>query len=143
MGDAGQEPLDRLPPDTRARLDQFGQALERIPVDDLLGYAVRHRQPDHRRAVEAAASAVHAADLDEPAEAARQTIAEFVSRAYGAAQFRTSWVAMNSAPGLGPTDDRVRVMRSLDDAVTALVAWDALDEVDRAEALGRWGELVR
>ena len=70
-------------------------------------------------------------------------IAEFVSRAYGAAQFRTSWVAMNSAPGLGPTDDRVRVMRSLDDAVTALVAWDALDEADRAEVLGRWGDLVR
>jgi hypothetical protein len=50
---------------------------------------------------------------------------------------------MNSAPGLGPTDDRVRVVRSLEEAVTALVAWDALDESDRAEVLGRWGELVR
>ena len=34
------------------------------------------------------------------------------------------------------------VMRSLDDAVIALVAWDSLNEPDRAEVMGRWGDLV-
>ena len=136
------EALDELPVAARSRLAQFTAALERVRVDDLPLHAVRPGQPDHRRAVEAAALAVHEAHLDAPLEAARSVVLEYVSRAYATAQYRASWVGMNSAPGLGPTDDRVRVMRSLGDAVTALVAWDALDDADRAELLGAWGTLL-
>ena len=111
-------------------------------LDDLPLYAVRLRQPDHRRSVETAALAVNEAKLDGPLEAARSVVLDYVGRAYASAQFRASWVGMNSAPGLGPTDDRVRVMRSLGDAVTALVAWDVLDDADRAELLGAWARLL-
>jgi hypothetical protein len=136
------EALDDLPSAARTRLAQFTAALERVHVDDLPLYAVRLRQPDHRRSVEIAALAVHEATLDGPLEAARSVVLDYVGRAYASAQFRASWVGMNSAPGLGPTDDRVRVMRSLGDAVTALVAWDVLDDADRAELLGAWARLL-
>lgn len=139
MGD----PLDRLPAGARTRLDEFSKALERVHVDDLPLYAVRPRELDHRRAVEAAALAIREAGLDEPLEAARSLVVDYVGRAYATAQFRTSWVGLNSAPGLGPTDDRVRVMRSIGDAVSALVAWDSIDEPDRAELVGAWANVLR
>ena len=139
MGD----PLDRLPAGARSRLDEFSKALERVHVDDLPLYAFRPREPDHRRAVEAAALAIREAGLDEPLEAARSLVVEYVGRAYATAQFRTSWIGVNSAPGLGPTDDRVRVMRSIGDAVSALVAWDSIDESDRAELLGAWAKVLQ
>jgi hypothetical protein len=134
--------LDGLSPDARRRLETFAAALERLQVDDLPLYAVKPREPDHQRALEAAAQASQAAGLDEAIEAARDAIADYVARAYGNAQYRTGYIAMNSAPGLGPTDDRVRVMRSLGDAVTALVLGDALDEADRAELLGAWANVA-
>jgi hypothetical protein len=137
MGD----PLDALPAEARSRLETFAAALERVAVDDLPLYSVKPREPDHRRAVDAAAQASRAAGLDEAIEGAREAIMEYVARAYGNAQYRTGYIAMNSAPGLGPTDDRVRVMRSLGDAVTALVLGDAIGEADRAELLGAWANV--
>ena len=138
MGD----PLDALSAEARRRLETFAAALERVQVDDLPLYAVKPREPDHRRAVEAAEQASRAAGLDETIEAAREALLEYVARAYGNAQYRTGYIAMNSAPGLGPTDDRVRVMRSLGDAVAALVLGDAIDEADRAELLGAWANVA-
>jgi hypothetical protein len=67
---------------------------------------------------------------------------EAIGRAYGNAQLRVSIVGLNTAPGLGPAEDRLFVMRSVGDAVTALVLWDRLDAHIRAELLGAWGALV-
>jgi hypothetical protein len=73
--------LGRLPASTRERLEQFSQALERIPVDDLQGFAVRTREPEHGRAIDSAERAVREAGLDEPLDAVRSVIGEFVARA--------------------------------------------------------------
>jgi hypothetical protein len=43
---------------------------------------------------------------------------------------------------LGATEDRIRVTRSLGEAVTAMVVWEALDEADRVETLGKWARLL-
>jgi hypothetical protein len=136
------DPLDRLPAGARSRLERFSHALERVAIDDLQGYVVRNRRAEHDAAVATAEAAARDAGLAEPLEAARNAVEDFVLRAYGAAQFRTTWVGLNTAPGLGPTGDRVRVVRSLRDAAAGLVMWDALDDGVRAEVLGRWGELV-
>jgi hypothetical protein len=133
--------LDRLP-EARARLDQFGRALERIHTDDLTLYASRQRQPDHRRAVEAAAVAARRGGLEEAVDAARHGLIDYMSRQYAAAQLRVTYVGLNTLSGLGSTDDQVRIMRSLADAATALVLWDELDEADRAELLGLWARLL-
>jgi hypothetical protein len=135
------DPLDRLAPDARRRLAAFTAALERLDVDDLPLYAVTRRDAGYERAVEDAAAAARAAALDETIVAARQVVVDYVARAYGNAQYRTGYIAMNTAPGLGPTDERVRVMRSIGDAISALVLGDALDEADQAMLLGAWANL--
>jgi hypothetical protein len=135
--------LDRLPPDARTRLERFGQALEHVHVDDLPLYALRRRQPDHRRAVESAALTARTSGLETAVDAAREVVVSYLTRVYGDAQMRTSFVGLNSAPGLGPTEERVRVMRSAGDAVAAIVLWEALDEADRAELLGAWARLAQ
>jgi hypothetical protein len=134
--------LERLPQGARSRLERFSQGLERVHVDDLPLYAVRQRQPDHRRAVETAALVAHESHLEESIDAARGALVDYISRQYAGAQLRVSYVGVNAAGGLGPTDDRVRVMRSLGDAAAAIVLWDKLDEADRAELLGQWARLL-
>jgi len=125
----------------RTELERFAAALERIHVDDLPLYAVRIRQPAHRRAVEAAALAARERALEAAVDAAREAVVGYVSRQYGAAQFRTAYVALET--GHATTDDRVRVMRSLGEAVTAIVLGDALDASDRAELVGAWSRILR
>lgn len=137
------DPLDRLPPEARQRLERFGAALERVHVDDLPLYAIRRRGPERRRSVERAAMLAAEAGLTEGVEAARSALTEYVTMAYANAQYRASFAGLNTAPGLGPTDDRVRVLRSIGDAVSALVLDGALDEADRAELLGAWDRLLR
>jgi hypothetical protein len=139
---AGPSGLERLTPDARARLERFGQALEHVRVDDLPLYAVRPPEPDHGLAVAEASARSLEVGLGDALASATGTFADYILQQYGQSQFRMSWMGMNSAPGLGPTDDRVRVFRSLGDAVTALVLWDALDESDRAELLEAWANLI-
>jgi hypothetical protein len=139
---AAEDALDRLPSDARARLEAFAGALERIPVADLVLYMTRPREPAHRRAVERAAVTAREAGMDEPIDAAREALAEGIIREFASGQFRV-WVGgVGTAPNLGPGDERVRILRSLGDAVSALVLWDALDESDRAELLGLWSRLL-
>ncbi len=136
------DPLDRLPQDARARLDGFAKALERVHVDDLPLYTNRWRQPAHRRALEAAALVARTDGLDESVEAARRALVDGILREYAVAQYRVSWIGMNTPPGLGPTDDRVRVLQSLGEAVMAIVLWERLDAADQAELLGLWARLL-
>lgn len=134
--------MERLPPDARARLEQFSVALERVHVDDLLLYAVRTKGPEHRRAVERAAVVAADAGLTTAIDDARSAVTGYVGRVYANAQYRAGFMGPNSAPGLGPTDDRVRVLRSIGDAVTAMVLGAALDEPDSAELMAAWDRLI-
>ena len=136
------DPLASLPGGARERLERFAAALERVHVDDLPLYAVRARQPAHRRAVERAAVTASETGLTDAIDAASAVVTGYVGRTYANAQFRTAFAGPNTAPGLGPTDDRVHVMRSLNEAVMAIVLDDALDAADHAELLGGWARLV-
>ncbi len=136
------EGLDGLPPVARAQLESFTRALERLPVDDLPLYAVRTHGPEHLRSVDTAADVALGAGLAGPIRAAQEVLAAYVDRIYANAQLQTSIAGLNTAPGLGPIEDRVRVARSLGDAVTAIVLGDALDEADQAELMGAWDRLI-
>jgi len=131
-----------LPASARARLNAFGSALERLNVGDLTLYAVNPVQPDHDRAVEAAAAIARDLGFEAAIETARRDVVEFVERAYQNAMMRISYMGTAPGTGFGAADDRVRVMRSLSDAVTAVVLGDALDEADRGTLLGPWDELL-
>lgn len=139
---ADRAALDGLPPDARERLEAFAGALERVHVDDLPLYTARARQPGHRRATEAAALSAVEHDLSSPIEAARRALFESIFREFANAQLRVTYVGVNTAPGLGSTDERVRIMQSLADAVTAIVLWDRLDRHVRDELLGLWARLL-
>lgn len=135
------DPLESLPRDARARLVGFMTALERINVGDLTIYAVRQHDTEHSRAVAAAARVASERHLEPQIEAARAATIQYVTLAYQNAMMRISYVGPTTATGFGPTDDRVHVMRSLADAVTAIILDDALDDADRAELLGAWDGL--
>jgi len=141
MTDPATDALDQLPSAARSRLEQFSRALERVHVDDLPLYATRARQPDHRRAVEAAALAAREAGLEASIDAARAAVIAFVGRQQSAASLRFSYGFEAAAPS-GRPEDWVRVMRSLGDAVTGVVLWDRLNEWDRLELLGEWARLL-
>lgn len=135
------DPFAELSPDARARLEELARALERTRLDDLPLYAVRPDEPSHRRAVEAAGVAARTAGLDDEIRAAQAAIIGFLARAYANEQLRMSG-AMLQWGGSGPVDDRVRVTRSLADAVTGLVVWNGVDDADRAELIGAWSRLL-
>jgi hypothetical protein len=136
------DPLAALPGDARARLVRFMAALERINVGDLTIYALGQREAEHARAAAAAAQAARDRGLEAGVEAARAAAIDYVTRAYQNAMMRISYVGPTTATGFGPADDRVRVMRSLADAVTAVILDDAIDEADRAELMGAWDGIL-
>ena len=121
-----------LPASARERIDAFGSALERLNVGDLTLYAINPIQPDHDRAVKAAAAI----------ESVRRDVLAFVERAYLNAMMRISYMGTAPGTGFGAADDRVRVMRSLSDAVIAVVLGDALEDGDRRQLLGQWDALL-
>ena len=135
------EALDLLPPDARSRLESLGSAIERISIEDLPLYAVRVQQPDHRRAVEAAAVVARESGMTAAVEAAQSAMLDFVARLYSAAPNRFG-IGGEVVANLGRPNDRVRVMQTLGDAVAALVMHERLRQTDRTELLGEWARLL-
>ena len=138
MGDAA----NRLPDVARRRLQGFAGRLERIRIEELPMYVVRPIEPGHGEAIERALTAAEANGLARGIEEARGAMIQFVERQFADAQYRPTLGGVNWGLGLGPTEDRVKVARSLGEAVGAVVLWDTLDEPDRAELLGPWANLI-
>ena len=134
--------LDRLPADARQRLDAFARALERVHVDDLPLYVARRRQPRHRRAVEGAALTARETGLEGPLDAARHAVRDYVIRAYAGAAYRATYAGFPGGPAQADPEERLRILRSLDDAVSALVLDERLDADTRGVLLGLWGRLL-
>lgn len=141
MPDRG-DPLAALPADARERFDAFTAALERINVGDMTLYAIPDAETEIDRARETAHGVARARGLEAPLDAARQQTLEFVAESYREAAAGLGFLGTTPTIGFGPDDDRLRVMQSVADAVTAVVLGDALEEGDRAELLGGWATLL-
>jgi hypothetical protein len=141
MTSAG-DALEGLPAEARDRLEAFANAVDRVHVDDLLLHVGRRRQPGHRRSVERAALIAREAGLEAGVEEAKRLLNEAMLRTFSERQLRVWIGGVNMVPSSGPTDDRIRILESLGDAVTALVLWERLDAADRAELLGLWARLL-
>jgi hypothetical protein len=98
------DPLERLSPAARARLSRFSDELERVRIDDLPLYAVRVRQPDHRRAVEQAAVVARDEGLEAVVAAARSAITEYVARQHAASGPRLAFRFEAGGPAAPPED---------------------------------------
>jgi hypothetical protein len=140
MSDA--DAIDRLPPDALKRLDELAKAIERVPLADLALYADRRYDDEHVRSVEAAEQVAEDAGLTEGIRAAQRALREAVIRLYGSAQLRGSIMGTNIAPPPGTDEDRIRMLESLDDAVTATILDERLDPDDKSELLGLWARLL-
>jgi len=140
MSDA--DAIDRLPPDARKRLDVLAGAIERIPIDELPLYADRRFDDDHVAAVDRAKAVADEAGLTAGVEGAQRAMAEGVIQMMGASRFRASITGMNMSWSSGTDEDRVRMLESLGDAVTATILADRLDPEDHAELLGLWARLL-
>jgi hypothetical protein len=142
MSDTDQALLDALPAATRAHLNAFARALANVPVEELPLYVARD-DVRHVRAVETAERVAAEQGLEPGVTAARHALIEAIGREYAQSQLRISGIfGVNMAPTMGPTDVRVRVARSLGEAVTAIVLEDHLEPEDQAELLGLWGRLI-
>ena len=134
------DPISNLPADARERLETFSAALERINVGDLPIYAMQSNEPAHQQAVDEAARVADDRRVDGAIEAAQQRLVGFVQAEYQRGMMRIEGAGLS--PSFGPIDDRVRVMRTLSEAVSAVILGDALDEETQAELLGAWGSLL-
>jgi hypothetical protein len=140
--DDDERALAALPAETRARLDAFARALERVNVGELSLHVARTRDDDHRRAIETAEIVAIETGLEAAVAAARRTVGELVMRIYAESIYRTSIFGVNTAPTSGPVDDRLQLVRSLGDAVAAIILGPHLDEATQAELLGLWDRLL-
>jgi hypothetical protein len=134
--------IDRLPAEVRHRLEAFSQAIERVRVEDMAMYATNPDREAHQRALDEAELVAIESGREPAVKDARSRLIEFIIREYGDSQYRPTWIGLNWGQSPGTTHDRVRVMRSLADAIAALVLWDLLDEGAREVLLGPWGSLV-
>jgi hypothetical protein len=136
------DPLPSLPRDARKALDQFAQAIERVPLENLQLYADRRFDDEHIRVVEEAKRVADEAGLTDGIRAAQRALTEGVVQMYGSVQMRGTILGTNIAPPPGTNEDRIRMLESLGDAVTATVLGDRLDPDDHAEMLGLWARLL-
>jgi hypothetical protein len=134
-------PFDRLPPSTRKRLETLSRNVDHVGLDQLPLYAARPIGNDHQRAADNAELVM--------VETARQTIVaearriawDYIERRYAEDGYRvgigiTGWTNLTSG------EDRARLAKSFEEALTAIVLEDALDEADVDEMLGAWASLT-
>lgn len=126
----------------RRRLERFGALFDDISEGDLLLFG----GPDEPDPV--LAEAMRQADLALGNGALRAATKAAIQEFVHAAQVRfVDRFSITELIGIGSrsrpsANDRVRVLKSLERAVVALVVWDRLDATDQAALAGPWRELV-
>jgi hypothetical protein len=135
-------PFDRLPVSTRKRLETLSRNVDNVGLDQLPLYAARPIGNGHRRAADNAELVM--------VETARQTIVaearriawDYIERRYSENGYRVG-IGMTGWTNLTSGEDRARLAKSFEEALTAIVLEDALDEADVDEMLGAWASLAR
>ncbi len=126
----------------RRRLERFAAMFDDISEGDLLLFG----GPDEPDPV--LAGAMRVADLALGNGAVRESTKAAIQEFVHAAQVRfVDRFSITELIGVGSrsrpsANDRVRVFKSLERAVVALVVWDRLDAGEQASLAGPWRELV-
>jgi len=132
---APPKPVDPL-------VSSFLDALEHAPVEELRMLAVRPLdQAAHDAARSTAEAELRRSGRDERHTVLRAWIEDLLRRSFSQRGFApAAWLGVPHEP-LGPAD-RVRVGRTIDDAVVALLVRDFVDETTFDELLGPCAGLV-
>jgi hypothetical protein len=134
-------PFDRLPSATRKRLETLSRNVDHVGMDQLPLYAARPIGNGHRRAADNAEVVM--------VETARQTIVaearriawDYIERRYAENGHRVG-IGTTGWTNLASGEDRARLAKSFEEALTAIVLEDALDEADADELVGAWASLT-
>jgi hypothetical protein len=123
-----------------AALNAFWSRLERLRVEDMLALAARPLDAAaHAEALGRAADAAEQAGLTDTIAEATVGVDDWVVRLFNRSTSQPGWYEANwGRPG--STGDRANLAASLSEVVVALVLGDRIDDADRDELLGAWGD---
>lgn len=125
-----------------AAIEAFWARLERLRVEDMLALAARPLdEAAHAEALERAREAAARAGLTATIDEATADVDDWVVRLFNRSTLQPGWLEANwGRPG--SIADRANLAASLSEVVIALVLGNRIDEADRDELLGAWGELA-
>jgi hypothetical protein len=135
-------PFDRLPPSTRKRLETLSRNVDHVGLDQLPMYAARPVGHDHRRAADNAERVTIETARQAIVAEARRIAWDYIERRYSEGGYRVGIGVTGWTPNITSGEDRAGLAKSFEQALTAIVLEDALDEADVDEMLGAWVSLA-
>ena len=134
-------PFDRLPPSTRKRLETLSRNVDHVGLEQLPLYAPRPIGSGHQKAVDNAERLTIETAREAAVSEARRIAWDYIERRYAENGYRVG-IGMTGWTNLTSGEDRARLAKSFEEALTAIVLEDALDEADVDEMLGAWASLA-
>jgi hypothetical protein len=136
-------PFDRLPSATRKRLETLSRNVDHIGLDQLPLYAARPNGNRHQQAVDNAERMMVETARQVAVAEARRIAWDYVDRRFAEGGYRPGIGITGWSTAITSGEDRGRLAKSFEEALTAIVLEDALDEADADELLGAWASLTR
>jgi hypothetical protein len=136
------DPLARLSPDARRRLDRFATAFQQLDSEVYSAFAAASLDPEERRdALARVQELIGQGSRRAGVLAALGEFRAFAVRAASEALGGHASVLLTRSNTATP-EERVRFLASLELAVVAVVLWDEIEPDERGELLGPWEEMA-
>jgi len=135
-------PFDRLPPSTRKRLETLSRNVDHVGLEQLPLYAPRPIGNEHQQAVDNAERVTIETARQAAVGEARRIAWDYVERRFAEGGYRRGIEGIGWTTTITSGEDRARLAKSFEEALTAIVLEDALDEADVDEMLGAWASLA-
>ena len=136
------DPMDRLPPEARDRLDRFAAAFQLLDSDMYPAFASASLDPDER--VAALTRVQELIGDGERREGVLAALADF--REFAVQSANEALSGANTAflirTNVASAEERVSFLASLELAVVALILWAEIEPEERSELLGPWEDMA-
>jgi hypothetical protein len=136
-------PFDRLPSATRKRLETLSRNVDHIGLEQLPLYAARPNGNRHQQAVDNAERVMVETARQAAVAEARRIAWDYIERRFAEGGYRPGIGITGWSTSITSGEDRGRLAKSFEEALTAIVLEDALDEADADELLGAWASLTK
>lgn len=142
MTPPASDPIDRLSPGARDRLDRFADAFQLLDSDLYTVFAASSHDPEDRMAALARVQElIGHGPRREGVLAALSEFREFAVRSATEA-LGGSNAALLTRTNVATAEDRVRFLASLELAVVTVILWDEIEPEERSQLLGPWEEMA-
>ncbi len=142
MRSGSEDPIDRLSPGARDRLDRFANAFQLLDSDLYSVFAASSLDPDERHAaLVRVQELIGRGPRRQGVLAALAEFREFAVRSATEA-LGGSNAALLTRTNVATPEDRVRFLASLELAVVTVILWDEIGPDERSQLLGPWEEMA-